>query len=308
MIGNGAEPATGISDNLRGALLMMAAMLCFLVNDSFMKALGAHLPLFQAIALRGIATMVILLGVGLASGGLRWNLGRGDWLRVVVRSIAESLSAVLYIAALFHLPLANATAILQALPLTVTLAGALFLREAVGWRRWSAILVGFVGVLLIVRPGPEGFNTYSLLALASVATVTLRDIVTRQLGPQVPSLVVAACAGLGATIFGLAGSFWSPWVALDLTSAGLMSGTVVFVMLGYIFSIKAMRIGDLGAVTPFRYSGLVFGLVLGLLVFGEWPDGVTLLGAGIVVATGLFTLYRERAVARPDGPVPLRIR
>ncbi|MCR8726544.1 DMT family transporter [Frigidibacter sp. ROC022] len=303
-----AASGGGISDNLRGALFMMASMLAFLLNDTFMKALGAHLPLYQAIGMRGIATTVLLAAIGLATGGLRWDLSRGDRWRVVVRSIAEALSAIFYIGALFNLPLANATAILQALPLTVTLAGALFLREPVGWRRWSAILVGFMGVLLIVRPGPDGFNHFTLLALAAVATVTLRDLVTRKLDPKVPSMTVAVSSSLGATLFALAASTTTPWVPLNLTAAALMAGAALFVILGYMFSIMAMRVGDLAAVTPFRYTGLVFGLILGLVVFGDWPDGLTLLGAGIVVATGLFTLYRERAVKRPEGPVPLRIR
>ena len=296
-----------VSDNLKGALFMTAAMLTFLVNDSLMKASSDEVPLMQAIAVRGVGTTLLLAVVCLALGGVRLRMPRRDAWKVAARTVAEAASAGLYIAALFHLPLANATAILQALPLTVTLAGALFLREPVGWRRLSAILLGFVGVLLIVRPGPDGFNHYALLAILSVGAVTVRDVVTRSLGPAVPSLTVALAAAVGVMLFGFAGTAGTPWVPLGLKAGLQLSGAAGAIILGYLFSIRAMRVGEIGAVTPFRYTSLLFALVSGLVVFGDWPDPLTLLGAGIVVATGLFTLYRERRRGRAD-PVPLRVR
>jgi S-adenosylmethionine uptake transporter len=297
-----------LTDNLKGAGLMMCSMLAFLINDSCMKALSDEWPLMQAITIRGLGTSLILLGYAALAGGLRLRLPRRDWARIVIRSAAEVAAAYFFISALYNMPIANATAILQALPLAVTLAAALFFGEAVGWRRLTAIGVGFVGVMLIVRPGPEGFNLYSIYALISVVAVVVRDIATRGLSREVPSLTVAVTAGIGITLFGLAGSMAVEWMPVSRLAALQLAGSVVFVILGYITSILTMRVGEIGFTAQFRYTSLVFALISGLLVFGEWPDGITLLGCAIVVATGLFTLYRERGVRRPIGPAPLRPR
>jgi S-adenosylmethionine uptake transporter len=297
-----------LTDNLRGAGLMMAAMLAFLINDSCMKALSDELPLMQAITIRGLGTTLILLGYAALAGGLRLRLRRRDWARIVIRSAAEVAAAYFFISALYNMPIANATAILQALPLAVTLAAALFFGEPVGWRRLTAIGIGFLGVMLIVRPGPEGFNLYSIYALISVVAVVVRDIATRGLSREVPSLTVAVTAGIGITLFGLAGSMAVEWMPVSRLAALQLAGSVIFVILGYITSILTMRVGEIGFTAQFRYTSLVFALISGLVVFGEWPDGVTLLGCAIVVATGLFTLYRERGVRRPIGPAPLRPR
>lgn len=284
----------GPSDNMRGAMLMMGAMAAFTLNDAFMKSLSDELPLFQALLLRGLATTLFLWGIAQGTRGLRLDLGPRDWRLVVLRSLAEVGAAWFFITALFNMPIANVTAILQALPLTVTLAGALFLGEAVGWRRMTAIAVGFAGVLLIVRPGPEGFNLHALYALASVLCVTVRDLATRRLSPEVPSMTVALAGSAAVTAFGAAGCLAGAWVPVSATAAAQLGGAIVFVILGYVCSVMAMRAGDIGFIAPFRYTSLVWALALGLVVFGHWPDPLTLLGAAIVAATGLFTLWRER--------------
>ena len=297
-----------LSDNLRGALFMTAAMLAFLSNDSFMKAMSDQLPLLQAITVRGLGTTVLLLILTGFTGGLRLDLSRRDWALVGLRTVTEAAAAYFFIAALFHMPIANATAILQALPLAVTLAGALFLREPVGWRRLAAIVIGFAGVLLIVQPGPEGFNVYAIHALISVAAVTVRDLATRRLSPGVPSMTVAVVTAAGVTAFAGLGSLGQGWVAMDGGLALQMCGAVGFVILGYLFSIRTMRTGEIAFVAPFRYTSLLFSLIAGILVFGEWPTATMLAGSAVVVATGLFTLYRETRVKRPDPAAALRVR
>ena len=297
-----------MNPNSRGAVLMMLSMAAFTLNDACMKALSDQIPLFQAVFLRGVATTVVLAVAAAALGAWRTRLGARDWVLVGLRSVAEVAAAYFFISALFKMPIANVTAILQALPLTVTLAGALFFREQVGWKRMLAILVGFLGVLLVVKPGAEGFNSYSIFAVIAVIAVTIRDLAARRLSSQVPSLIVALAAALLVTMFGAAGTLTQRWVTVGETEMLQLAGTVFFVIGGYIFSIMAMRVGDISVVAPFRYFSLLCALILGLMFFSEWPDSLTLIGSAIIVATGVFTFHRERRLARGYGPVGLRIR
>ncbi|MEE9427154.1 MAG: DMT family transporter [Paracoccaceae bacterium] len=289
---------TNDNPNLNGALLMMASMAAFTLNDACMKALSDELPLFQAVFMRGLAT-VAMMGLGVAFlGGLQFSMPRRDWWLVGLRTLAEIASAYFFITALFNMPIANATAILQALPLSVTLAGAVFLGEAVGWRRLLAILIGFVGVLFIVQPGASGFNSYSIYALLAVVSVTVRDLSARRLSANVPSVTVAFIAAIAVTIvMGLA-SITDSWARPSTLAWMQLAGASVFIIGGYLFSVMTMRVGQIGAIAPYRYTSLIWALLLGLVFFGEWPDMLTLIGAAIVVATGIFTLLRERRLNR----------
>ena len=287
-----------LSDNLRGALLMMGSMAAFTFNDAAMKALSDELSLFQAVFMRGLFTTAALAAFAAATGQLSFALPRRDWGLVALRSAAEVAAAWFFISALFNMPIANATAILQALPLTVTLAGALFLGEAVGWRRLTAIVIGFGGVILIVRPGAADFNLYSIHAVAAVLTVTVRDLAARRLSASVPSMTVALVAALAVTLASGVASVGQPWAPLSPAGWAQLIAASLFVIGGYVFSVMTMRVGDIGAVAPFRYTSLLWALLLGLVLFGEWPDRLTLAGAGIVVATGVFTLLRERRLNR----------
>ena len=190
-----------MNDNVRGALLMMGSMAFFTFNDACMKALSDEIPLFQAIFMRGLATTVLMGVLATFLGGLRFAFSGRDWRLIALRTVAEVAAAYFFVTALFNMPIANATAILQALPLTVSLAGAVFLGEVIGWRRITAILVGFVGVLMIVKPGAAGFNTYALYALTTVGMVTIRDLAARRLSANVPSLTVALVAAAAVTGF-----------------------------------------------------------------------------------------------------------
>lgn len=295
-----------ISDNIRGALFMMGSMTAFTLNDVCMKSLSGEVPLFQALMLRSVPVMLFLGFMAWRSGGLRAQFARKDQLLIAVRSVAELGSAYFFISALYHMPIADVTAILQALPLTVTLAGALFLGEAVGWKRLLAILVGFIGVILILQPpflfGDDGgFSVYSIYVLLAVACVTIRDLCARRISSSVPSMTIALAAAFGVFLIGGVGSLTEQWHPLSATSAMWLGGASFFVIGGYIFSVSAMRFGEIGFVAPFRYTSLIVALLLGLFVFGDWPDEVTLLGSAIVVATGLFTLYRERVAAKRRG-------
>jgi S-adenosylmethionine uptake transporter len=286
-----------MSSNLIGALLMMASMFCFTVNDALVKLTDGALPLSQLLTLRGTMATLLILGLCIALGRLRFTLDRRSWTLIGLRCLAEIGAAYFFLTALLHMPLANVTAILQAMPLTITLAAFLFLKEPVGWRRASAIAAGFCGMLLIVRPGAEGFSIWSVYALIAVLCVTARDLVTRRLPASTPSLSVSLLTSLAVTLFFGAASALQPWVAVSTEIWQLLAGSAAFVVGGYFFSIQTMRVGEVSFVAPFRYTSLLCALILGWLVFGHWPTLQTLLGATIVVAAGLFTLWRERKLA-----------
>lgn len=285
-------------DNLRGAGLMVVSMAAFTFNDVCMKSLSGQIPLFQAIFMRGLLTCLLIWAVGRRMGAIRMDLPRRDWGLIGLRSGAEIGATFFFLTALFHMPIANVTAILQALPLTVALAAALFFREPLGWRRLAAIGVGFGGVMLIVRPGADGFSIYSLYALTAVGFVTLRDLTARRLSPAVPSITVALITAMVITSAGGLASAIQGWAPVDGRSLGLIALAASFILFGYLASVAVMRVGEIGFIAPFRYTGLIWALLLGFLVFGDWPAPLTLAGAAIVVAMGLFTLYRERQLSR----------
>ncbi|WP_372614997.1 DMT family transporter [Aquicoccus sp.] len=285
-------------DNLRGAGLMVVSMAAFTFNDVCMKALSGQIPLFQAIFMRGFLTCLLIWMVGRQMGAIRIGFSRRDWGLIALRSGAEIGATFFFLTALFHMPIANVTAILQALPLTVALAATLFFREPLGWRRLAAIGVGFGGVMLIVRPGADGFSVYSLYALAAVGFVTLRDLTARRLSPGVPSITVALITALVITVAGGLVSTVQGWAPVDGRALGLIALAASFILVGYLASVAVMRVGEIGFIAPFRYTGLIWALILGFLVFGDWPAPLTLAGAAIVVAMGLFTLYRERQLNR----------
>jgi len=287
-----------ISDNLRGVIYMNVSMLAFTANDSFMKAVTQTLPLFQAITLRGVISITALLLIAQAMGGLRLWPARRDRAVIAGRSLAEVGGTVFFLTALTQMPLANLSAIMQVLPLAVALAAAVFLGVPIGWRRLTAILVGFVGVMIIIRPGAASFNIWSMLGLASVVCVVARDLATRALSPGVPSASVSIWAAVSVTAMGLVGAGIEGWQPVSGREALLIIGAAGFLIVGYLFSVMVMRVGDIGVIAPFRYTALLWAILLGWLAFGTLPDTWTLIGAGIVIGSGLFTLWRERALRR----------
>ena len=300
-----------ITDNLRGSAMMAAAMCAFTLNDACMKAVTAELPLYQTIMLRGFLTLVALAILAPRLGGLRFRLSGDDRRTMLWRTVGEILATVFFLTALTKMPFANLSAIMQALPLAVTLVAALFLRETVGWRRLIAILVGFFGVLLIVRPGSQGFDIWSLVGLAAVAFVVLRDLATRRLSAHVPSVTVAVYAAASVTMLGLAGVPYTGWVPVSLVNAMLIGGATSSVIIGYMVVVMAMRVGEVGIVAPFRYTALIFAIALGWVAFRQLPDAWTLSGASIVIVTGIYTFYRERRAGQRltiSRTAPLRLR
>lgn len=290
-----------ISANTRGAIYMSVSMAAFTLNDTAMKAVTQTMPLAQAIGLRGIIATAGLIGLALATSRLAiWPAAARDRWLMGLRTLAELGATLLFLVALVHMPLANLSAIMQSLPLAVTLAAALIFGEPIGWRRLTAIGIGFIGVLLIIRPGTAGFDIWSVMGLGSVACVVVRDLSTRRIGSDIPSVNVAIWASLAVAVMGWVGVAARGWHPVTLPEALYILTSSGFLIVGYMFAVMVMRVGEIAFVAPFRYTSLLWAIVLGWLAFGDLPDGLTLVGAAIVVAMGLYTLWRERKI-RPAG-------
>jgi len=281
---------------------MVLAMFGFTVNDLFVKVLGQTLPVFQIIAIRGLFICLFLVVWRIAenarTGQSLAPLPRQYWPIVSVRALMEVLATIAFLIALVRIPFADLSAVMQSLPLAVTFGAAVFLGESVGWRRWAAILAGFIGVLIIIRPGFDGFQPATLLVVASVIFAAIRDLITRTLPKAVNSYWVTVATAIMVALFGLsATTVLNQWVPLSAWQVFLIFLASSFLIVGYQCIIQAMRVGEVAVVTPYRYTSLLWAIVFGYLVFAEIPDSLTVLGSVIVVGTGLFAWYRERRAA-----------
>jgi drug/metabolite transporter (DMT)-like permease len=281
------------NDNIRGAILMSLAMAGFTLGDAMVKMVASDLNTGQIIFIRGVMTATVILTVAWRMGALRSIRQLLDpWL--AIRTVSEILAAVTYIHALASLPLPNAAAILQALPLAVTMGAAIFLGETVGWRRWLAIAVGFAGVLVIIRPGAEGFTTASLLVVVSVVTAAIRDIATRKIRHDIPSLMISGVAAVCVTATGAALIVpFGGWRPVAIEHVGLLAIASMALFTGYQAIIMAMRTGEISFIAPFRYTSLLWAIALGIVLLGEMPDRWMLTGATIVIGAGIYTFHRE---------------
>lgn len=282
-----------LTANLRGAGFMGLAMAGFACNDALVKAVSGVMNAGQIMLVRGVFTSVLVLLLARHFGAMRS-------FRLVLtpiiglRVLAEVSASIAYIWALGHMQLANASAILQALPLAVTLGAALFLGEPVGWRRWMAIFAGFVGVLIVLRPGPEGFTVAALSVLASVVFAAIRDLCTRRIDPAVPSLFISVITAIAITLTGavlvvpLGG-----WQPMSTASLGLLAGASLLLLVGYQFIVLAMRNGEIAVVAPLRYTSLVWSIAIGMLFFAERPDIWMVTGVAVIIGSGLYAFARE---------------
>jgi len=285
-------------DNQWGSFYMTIGMFGFVVNDSLMKLVLQDIPVMQAIFIRGvIASLAMLLLVRL-TGGLTGLLKNWHPL-LLVRALGETGAAFLYLTAITYLPIANATAILMAMSLFVTLAAALFLGEQVGVRRYLAIAVGFIGVLIILRPGGDDFNIYSLYVLAAIMFMVIRDLATRKMPATMPSVVIATTSMIGVMLMGGLGMMFQGWQPVpDVRYLPLLSAAALLV-LGFQFSVLALRRGDISITAIFRYTSLIWGGLMGFLIFNEIPHWTMWLGSAIIIGAGLFVLWRERLSRKP---------
>jgi drug/metabolite transporter (DMT)-like permease len=291
-------------NNRTAIMLMLLAMAGFIFNDAAAKLASAELETGQIIFVRGLIASPIIILIAWWQGAFR-QPALLFHRTVGWRTLGEVMATAMYLTALFNMPIANATAILQTVPLATTAAAALILRENVGIRRWAAIALGFAGVLLIVRPGSDGFTVWSLFALGAVGAILLRDLSSRILPPEIPALGITALSAVAVTVLGAVMSQFDEWKPVSPEAFFYLFGSAIFLLGGYYFILQAMRCGEISAIAPFRYTILLWAILIQVVIFGIWPDLPTLAGSSILVATGLYTLYRERTVGQDRGKPPI---
>jgi drug/metabolite transporter (DMT)-like permease len=275
----------------------------FLTNDTLVKLASETLPSAELLFVRGALSVVCVLGLAAAFGALP-KIGDIAKPAVLIRAATDVAATFAYLIALFHAPIANVTAINLASPLMLTAFAAFVMKEDVGWRRWCAVSVGFVGVLLIVRPASAGFDAYALLAAFAMVLHTTRDLLTRRIDKSTPSIVVSLGTALGVTLVAGAGTAVEGFRALDLREGLILIGASIGLTGGYFFLIVATRTGEVSAVQPFRYMALLWALIAGWSVWGQLPDAIGWTGYALLVASGLYVFHRESVRARAAALVP----
>ncbi|MCU4182151.1 DMT family transporter [Bosea sp. BH3] len=290
------------AENRRGIVFMLAAMSLFVVNDALMKLARETYPAGQALTLR--ATFAIVVGFALVFAAREGDrLAMAFRPRVLLRGMLESIGALTFSWSLGLMPLANITAINMASPLLIVAIAVLLGMERVGWRRALALTVGFIGVLLVVRPGADSFNAAALVAVVSVFLTSGRDLTTRSIGDDVPSTVVSltttVLVGVVALGYGLTEE-WQPIWRLESIYVALAA---VLVTIGTFFIISAFRRTDVGVISQYRYTVIIFATLLGYFVWGDVPDLLAFAGIGLIIGSGLYTMHRQRV--RPDSNLKL---
>jgi len=273
---------------------MIAAMAAFAFEDMFIKAATGSLPVGQVLIIFGFGGTLIFMGLTYRRGERVLHPAILSPV-LIIRAICEVVGRLCFTLAIALTPLSSASAILQATPLVVALGGVVFFRETVGWRRWLAIGLGFVGVLFILRPGLDGFETASLFAVAGTLGFAGRDLATRAAPPVLSNMQLGVYGFVMLIPTGLVMMIYTGgWVVPSLLVSGQLGAAIIIGVLAYYSLTGAMRTGEISVVAPFRYTRLVFALILGSLVFAERPDVMTLAGSAIIVLSGLYTVFRSR--------------
>ena len=289
-----------MSENFRGAVLMMICMGAFVLNDAFVRLAGGSLPLAQILFFRGLLTTITLLLVALYTGVFKLKVLRQDKWLIFFRSVTEALTAYFFLTAVMNMPFANVTAILQILPMTVTFAAAIIFKEKVGIFRVTLILFGFLGVILIINPAKDGFNIYAGYAIISVLLITIRDVLSRKLSFDVPTLIPTVSASLGVLLFSTILIINTAFQPPSLQNSFFIGSAAFFIIFGYYTAILVMRAGEISFIAPFRYSAILFALLIGFIFFEEQPSKTALLGMIIVMVSGVALIKRNNTVqAKP---------
>jgi drug/metabolite transporter (DMT)-like permease len=283
-----------VIDNTRGILAMSAAVVVFILNDALIKIAAETVPGIQAIGVRGVfATMWCLLA--LAVSGAWRRLGGVVHPHVLLRGVLEAAAAIVYLVALFHIQFAIATAINLSTPLIFTALAVLLLKERVRWRRWTAVIVGFLGVLLVIQPRPGDIDAWAWVVLLATVIGAFRDILSRYLPASVPTLVVSFASAAGVALAGCAWTFVEGWQPMTAREIGLLVASSALLATGYQFLVLALRSGgEFSVIGSFRYASILWALGIGYVVWGDVPNALALVGIMVIVGSGLYILHRER--------------
>jgi len=279
---------------------MILAMAGFAFEDLFIKMLSEEFPISEVIIILGFTGSIVFLLIALFQ---RAPIFHKDLLNkyVIIRTICELLGAVFFVTAIALTPLSSASAILQITPLLVTIGAVIFFREQVGWRRWTAVFIGFMGVLMILRPFNDDFEAASIFALLGALFLAARDLSTRAMKVDLPSVTIALYAFIA---FGISGiliiPFNDPMIAPSLNQIMFFIGASTFGVIAYYSLVISSRIGEMSVISPFRYSRIVFAMLLAIIFLEERPDSFTVIGAAIIVASGLYTFIRETILNKPQ--------
>lgn len=273
---------------------MSAAVVVFIFNDALIKLAAESVPSVQAIGVRGLfATLWCALAL-LVTGAWR-QIALAAHPRVVFRGVLEAGSAIVYLVALFNIPFAIASAVNLSTPLILTVLAVLILKEDVRWRRWSAVTMGFLGVMLVIQPHPGDLNIWTWVALAGTLIGSFRDIFVRFLPVGVPTLVVSFATALIVALVGCGWALAEGWQPMSDRALGLIVGSSLLLALGYQFVVIALRSrGEFSVIGSFRYSSILWALAIGYVVWGEVPNTLAIAGIAVIVASGLYILHRER--------------
>ena len=274
---------------------MIASMAAFAIEDAFLKTVTKHLPVGQVLMMFGAGGLCVF---ALMARRARVTIFQAQVLTksMLFRAVFEFFGRLFYVLAIALTPMSSATAILQSAPLFVVLGARIFLREKVDTKTWLAILAGLLGVMIILRPSAEDFSSMSLLAVIGTLGFVGRDLFSRAAPPTLTKEVLGFY-GFSTMLF--AGASFALWdgkafVSLELTQALMIGAALVAGVFGYTALMTAMRTGSIGAVTPYRYSRLLFGLSIGVLVFGETLDAPMLIGCAVVIGAGLFIGWQNQ--------------
>lgn len=283
--------------NRRGIIAIVGATAAFSANDSIVKLVARACPLGEVLFVRGVMTCVLVGTVLVALGHLP-SIGLGFRKLVLWRSTLEALAAVLFTTALLHMPLAELSTVILVSPLIITALSVLLYGELVGWRRWTAITIGFIGTLFVVKPTPASFDVWALLGILCAFCSASRDLITRRLHVATPTIVISFMAAVSVTVAGLLMGLREEWRLLELRELGLLALSAAFLAAGNFLAVVAFRGVEISAVAPFRYSILIWAGIAGYVVFGELPDRWSLIGATLIVGSGVYALHREAVRAR----------
>lgn len=273
---------------------MVFAMACFVFNDACVKFARQSWETGQILVVRGVFAL-ILLGLWMHFTHVLSQWPKLREKQVLLRGFIEATIAMSFITALGSMALADITAILLLSPLFITGISMVFMGEKVGWRRWLAIFAGFGGMLLVIRPEGQSGGWPVALAIFSALGVAVRDTLTNRIPAGVPNLVISVSSTIGGMIGGgMLAAGTGQWAPMDMHVILALMAAALFVVVGNFAIILAFRGVELSAVSPFRYTVIIWAVLMGGFVFGQWPAPIALIGIAMIGLSGLYTLHRER--------------